>query len=99
VQQPSHKLYILVDRTLTKSQQTVQACHAGIEFAKSNPGWVHQSIVILGVQGEHQLFEWQNCFNHYKIPSQAFRESYWENRFTALACWGCDDLVKELNLL
>jgi len=97
--QPSHKLYILVDRQLSKSQQTVQACHVAIEFAKAYPEWEHQSIVVLGVPSQTGLYEWKNRFEQYPVKLKAFWESHWNNRLTALAAHGCDDLVKELDLV
>ena len=92
----SHKLYILVDKTLTPSQQAVQACHAAIEFALKYPEWKHQSLVILGVKGEQELIEWWNKVAHHE--TSGFFESYYD-RFTAVACHGCDEEVKSLNLL
>lgn len=97
----SHKLYILVDRTLSRSQQAVQGCHAAIEFAKKYPEWKHQSIVMLAVDGPDEIDEWY--FNlatkHRDLKQVAFFESYWDNRLTAIACHGCDDLVKDLQLV
>ena len=97
-QNSSHKLYILVDKTLSISQRTVQACHASIEFAKAFPDWKHQSIVILAVDGERELLDYYKRIlgGHTRV---GFQESYWDNRFTAIACHGCDDLVKDLPLL
>ena len=94
----SHKLYILVDTRLTPSQRAVQACHAAIEFAKAFPDWQHQSLVILGLDGEREVLD------YYKrvlggCMRIAFTESYWDNRMTAIACYGCDDLVKDLKLV
>ena len=97
MQNPSHKLYILVDKRLYPSQIAVQACHAAIEFAKAHPEWQHQSIVILGVYGERELMDY---LEHFKdLKHTAFRESFWDNRLTAVACHGCDDLVKDLQLV
>ena len=93
----SHKLYVLVDMRLTPSQQTVQACHASIEFAKKYPDWEHQSLVILAVYGERELNDYLEQFKDLK--HSAFRESFWDNRLTAVACHGCDDLVKDLRLV
>lgn len=98
----SHKLYVIVDKTLSKSQQAVQACHASIEFTKKYPEWKHQSLVLLGVDTD-ELDELYYQLNTKplvnQVKSAAFFESYWDNRLTAIACHGCDDLVKDLNLL
>ena len=95
--QLSHKLFLLVDRRLNRSQQAVQACHAAIEFAKKYPNWTHQSLVILGVNSEEELRGWLLKLKDFDTAS--FTESYWQDRLTAIACYGCDNEVKELILL
>ena len=96
--QSSHKLYILIDTRLSPSQRAVQACHVAIEFAKAFPDWKHQSLVILGVYSEKELLD------YYKrilggCMRVGFTEPYWDNRFTAIACYGCDEYVKDLKLI
>lgn len=96
--EPSHKLYVLVDKTLSRSQQTVQACHAVAEFVTYHgAGWKHQSMVILAVDNENKLHEWDSKLFMYK--KAGFYEPYWNGRFTALAVYGCDEEVKNLRLL
>lgn len=97
----SHKLYILIDRTLSRSQQAVQACHAAIEFAKKYPDWEHQSLVMLAVDGPNEIDEWhfKLTTEHKHLKQVAFFESYWDDRLTAIACHGCDDLVSDLVLV
>jgi hypothetical protein len=97
--QPSHKLYILVDKRLNTSQRAVQACHAGIEFAKKYPDWKHQSVVLLGVDGEMELIDKAAEFVFAGLPHAAFIESYWDNRITAIAVHGADEILKEFSLL
>lgn len=101
--QSSHKLYVLVDRTLSTSQQAVQACHAVAEFAKKYPEWKHQSLVLLAVSNLEELDEW---YYNLKISWQRedlkvaeFFESHWDDRLTAIAAHGCDEEVKDLPLL
>lgn len=99
-QAPSHKLFILVDSTLSRSQQAVQACHAAIEFAKAYPDWKHQSLVLLGVRGEEELQEWFDFLSDKRdLKTHHFRESFWDDRLTAVACHGCDEFVANLPLL
>jgi len=94
----SHKLYILVDKTLTPSQRAVQACHVAIEFAKAFPEWKHESLVLLAVDGEDDMLDYyKRILGGYMRVG--FQEPYWDNRFTTIACYGCDDLVKDLTLL
>ena len=95
----SPKLFVLIDKRLSRSQQAVQACHAVAEFAKAYPDWIHRSMVLLAVDGRDRLeHEWLNDklvgFRH-----AAFREPYYDNHVTAIACHGCDELIKELKLL
>ena len=97
--QSSHKLYILVDKRLNVSQRAVQACHAGIEFAKKYPDWKHQSVILLGVDGEMELIDKAAEFVFAGLPYAAFIESYWDNRITAIAVHGADEILKEFNLL
>ena len=98
MQQPSHKLFILIDKRLSPSQRTVQACHAAIEFAKAYPDWQHQSLVILGVDSEKELLDYYKRIlgGHMRV---GFTEPYWDNRFTAIACYGCDEAVSDLSLI
>lgn len=97
---PSHKLYILVDKTLTPSQQAVQACHAAIEFAQAYPEWEHQALVLLGLEGERELDKWSNWLAHQQgTKVTTFRESFWDGKLTAAACYGVDEYVKNLPLL
>ena len=64
----SHKLFVLVDRTLSRSQQAVQACHAVAEFAIYHKDyWEHKSLVLLAVNGEEEMEAWLKKlapFNH-----------------------------------
>ena len=97
----SNKLYILVDRTLSKPQQAVQACHAAAEFAlKYGKEWTHESLVLLAVENHETLESWYDWFDnqpYYKYIG--FREPHYGNRMTAVACYGCDKDVDELTLL
>ena len=95
----SHKLYILVDKRLSPSQRAVQACHAAIEFAKKFPEWKHQSIVLLGAGSEMELIDKASEFVFTGLQFTAFAESYWDNRITAVAVHGADDMLKEFQLL
>lgn len=97
MRQPSHKLFLLIDRRLNKSQQAVQACHAAIEFSRKFPDWKHQSLVLLAVNGETELEEWLLKLKDFDTAT--FREPYWDNRLTAIACHGCDEIIKELALI
>jgi len=94
----SPKLFVLIDKRLSRSQQAVQACHAVAEFAlKYGNQWEHRSMVLLAVDGGDQLEEWTGKLADCRFVE--FREPYYDNRMTAIACHGCDELIKELRLL
>ncbi len=99
----SHKLYILINKQLSRSQQAVQACHASIEFAKQHPEWKHQSLVLLVVEDQDEMDEWLLRMHHLKhdngVKYSPFFESYWDDALTAIAAYGCDEQVKDLPLL
>lgn len=95
----SDKLFILIDKRLSRSQQAVQASHAAIEFAKAFPEWKHQSLVLLAVDGGDRLEQWCNRFSESGYRVSCFREPYYDNRMTAVVCHGCDEDVKELRLI
>lgn len=99
MQSQSSKLYILIDKRLSPSQRAVQACHAGIEFAKKYPDWKHESVVLLGVEGEMELIDKAAEFVFASLPYATFIESYWNNRVTAVAVHGADEILKGLKLL
>jgi len=97
----SDKLFILIYKRLSRSQQTVQSSHAAIEFAlKYGKEWKHESLVLLATDGADELEQWYDWFDNqpgYKVSS--FREPYYDNRMTAVVCHGCDNDVKDLRLL
>lgn len=96
----SDKLFILIDKRLSRSQQAVQASHAAIEFAlKYGQQWKHESLVLLAVDGGDELEEWYVRFDSPKYKVSSFREPYYQNRITAVVCHGCDEEVKGLKLL
>lgn len=99
MQSQSHKLYIIVDKKLSTSQRAVQACHAGIEFAKKYPDWKHESVILLGCDGEVELIDKAAEFLFTGLPFTTFIESYWNNRITAIAVHGADEMLKDLQLL
>ena len=95
----SPKLFVLIDKRLSRSQQAVQACHAVAEFAKAYPDWEHRSMILLAVDGRDRLeHEWLKDklvgFKH-----TAFREPHYDNHVTAIACHGVDELIKDLRLI
>ena len=58
----SQKLYVLVRKDLSKSQQAVQAGHAVAEFLLRGPStfWGNGTLVYLGVHNETELKWWSD---------------------------------------
>ena len=54
------KLYVLVRKDLSKSQQAVQGGHAVAEYLLSGPltAWSNGTLVYLGVRNETELKFW-----------------------------------------
>lgn len=95
----SPKLFVLIDRRLSRSQQAVQACHAVAEFAKKYPDWIHRSMVLLAVDGRDELEQHWLKDRLVNFRHAAFHEPYYDNHVTAIACHGVDEIVKDLRLL
>lgn len=98
------KIFVLVDRQLSKSQQTVQVGHALLCFSSDwqppkGDDWAKKSLVILAVNGEEELREW---FDKLDAPLKSdFLEPYWNDRMTAFAAYGpnVEEQVKGLYLI
>jgi hypothetical protein len=60
------KLYVLVRKDLSKSQQAVQACHAVAEYLKRGYplDWDNGTMVLLGVRDLNELEAWFCRFNN-----------------------------------
>lgn len=58
----SQKLYVLVRKDLSKSQQAVQAGHAVAEFLLRGPStfWGNGTLVYLGTRNETDLKWWSD---------------------------------------
>jgi len=56
----SKKLYVLVRKDLSKSQQAVQAGHVVAEYLLRGPHtmWDNGTLVYLGVRNENELKFW-----------------------------------------
>jgi hypothetical protein len=98
------KIFVLVDKSLSRSQQTVQCGHALLNFSSdwkppTGEDWAKMSLVILAVDGEDELLEWWDKLDaDYKSD---FLEPYWNDRMTAFAAYGplVQEQVNELKLL
>lgn len=59
------------------------------------------SLVLLAVDGEEELKLWRDKLDVVTGYMSYFEEPYWDNRLTAVACYGplVQDFLKELRLL
>lgn len=96
------KLYVLVRKDLSKSQQAVQAGHAVAEWLLRNPDsqeWTNGTLVYLIVHNEQELFEWTDKLDGLGVSWTGFREPDIGNQMTAMATLGNDRLYSQLPLL
>ena len=95
------KLYILVRKDLSKSQQAVQGGHAVAEYLLRGPStaWPNGTLVYLGVRNETELKFWGTQITERGHTVVPFREPDMDNEITAIAT-ECDGmLLNELRLL
>lgn len=97
----SQKLYVLVRKDLTKSQQAVQAGHAVAEYLLRGPStlWGNGTLVYLGLRDETELKEWCNHISSAGKKTIPFYEPDRNNEMTAFATECDSDLVRSLKLL
>jgi hypothetical protein len=89
------KLYVLACKKLSKKQQFVQGTHAAIEWAKNNrSNHDHPALVMLQVDDIEQWKQKMIPYEHY-----GFRDSYYNNRLTAIASTEIEHLVSDLKLI
>lgn len=90
------KLYVLVCKSLTKSQQAVQSAHAVAEFLLRAPktAWDNGTLVLLKVDS---VTDWLEKFRD--KPHAFFVEPDLNDKITAVAAVGVDHLVTALPLL
>jgi hypothetical protein len=105
-----HKIFVLVDKTLSRSQQAVQCGHALLNFSSDFRGkhdWHEMSLVLLGVLPD-EIVGWNDrlrtemdASNNISMYASSFYEPYWNDRLTAIVAYGdeVEDIVKDLRLL
>ena len=94
------KMYVLLRKDLTPSQQAVQGGHALAEFLLNNPTqWNNGTLIYLGVNNERQLIKWAHKLCDLDINFVTWREPDMYNELTALATYSNGDIFKRLNLL
>lgn len=86
------KLYILVDAYLPSKHKAVQAGHAVAEFLRLNPNTPWENGTLVYLKSYDLASDSRKC-------DVLWREPYWEDRLTAAACLGQDELWVNHKLL
>ena len=95
------KMYVIVRKDLTTSQQAVQAGHALAEYLLHGhfSRWNNGTLIYLGVKGLTQLENLKRKFEVEDIPYIEFREPDLNNETTAIATEMNNRFIENLNLL
>lgn len=95
------KLFVIVRKDLTPSQQAVQAGHALAEYLlhSLNLRWKNQTLIYLGVKDGLQLEKVKYKLENSGIDFYEFKEPDLNNETTAIASDQECNLFEKLNLL
>lgn len=96
------KLYVLVRKDLSKSQQAVQAGHSVAQWVlndPASPNWGNGTLVYLGVKDERDLHKWMEKLEKREKSFIKFKEPDIGNQLTAIASLSDGEEFKSLDLL
>jgi hypothetical protein len=95
------KLYVLVRKDLSKSQQAVQSGHAVAEWLlrEPSPQWGNGTLVYLGVKNERDLHKWMYKLEKKGKSFTKFVEPDIGDQVTAIASLSDGEEFKSLDLL
>ena len=95
------KMYVIVRKDLSNSQQAVQAGHALSEFLLygKNTKWDNGTLIYLGVRGLWELEKLKMKLKMRNVPHSEFYEPDIGNQLTALATDENCSFFKRLNLM
>lgn len=95
------KLFVIIRKDISASQQAVQAGHAVAEFLLHSDflDWDNGTLIYLGVKGLCQLENIKQKFEWEDISYIEFKEPDLNNEITAIATAVNNKHVKRLNLL
>lgn len=94
------KMYVLVRRDITTSQQAVQGGHALAEFLLNyQQNWNNSTLIYLGVKSELQLRKWIYKLNQSNVDIAIWKEPDMDNQITAIAIYSESEVFKNVNCL
>ena len=98
------KLYVLVRKDLSKSQQAVQGGHAVAEYLLRGrlSSWDNGTLIYLAMEDEYDLKSWGEIFDIMGAWWVPFREPDKDNELTAIAALLDEEeqkVVSDLRLL
>jgi len=95
------KLFIVVRKDLTQSQQLVQSGHVIAEFLLTKPDskWKNKTLVILGLNNLDELNKLIFKLDQMGIKWVGFKEPYIDNELTAIACDEDESIFSGMELL
>ena len=97
------RLYVLVRKDLSKSQQAVQGGHAVAQFVMEHPDTAVNDwdgvLVYLGVNDVKELETWLGSVSRSEVPFSYFLDPDLDIPFTAFAAVSSGEEFKELKLL
>ena len=96
------KLFVIVRKDLSTSQQAVQAGHAVAAFLLRGQffrRWQNETLIYLGVKGLIQLENLKRKLDFAEIKYTEFREPDLNNEVTAIASEQQSKIFERLNLL
>ena len=96
------KLYVIVRKDISISQQAVQAGHALAKYMLAGlfcRRWKNETLIYLGVKGLNQLNNLKNKLDFLEVPYVEFREPDLNNEVTAIATDKHCKIFERMNLL
>ena len=94
-----NKLFVVIRKDLSPSQQAVQGGHAVAEYMLENSKWKNTTLVYLGVKNLTQMRNLITKLDFYNIRYIEWREPDLNNETTAIASDIDSPVFRKLNLL